>query len=141
MFPIAMQAVDQTGADRLKMSMVLMLSASDYITSFGYQCNLMVYGPGEYANADFFKFGAPMQIMLWLSTTAMVSTLSINDPKWVISWIVTGLAFLVVGAFRLTGGLCSNRKQHSEESKAGLLTEGSTWQLASRAHNDTEVNA
>jgi hypothetical protein len=71
--------------------MILMLSASDYITSFGYQTNLMVYGPGEYANVDFFKFGSIMQILLWLSTTAMVSTLSIDNPKWVVSWIICAI--------------------------------------------------
>jgi di/tricarboxylate transporter len=105
MFPIAMDTVNQTGADRLKMCYILMLSSSDYITSFGYQTNLMIYGPGEYRNIDFFKFGAPMQILLWLSSTAMVAMLSVDDPKWVLSWIVSAVGFLVVAAFRLTGGV------------------------------------
>ena len=65
-FPIAMEAVDQTGADRLKMAFIVMLSASDYMTSFGYQTNLMVYGPGGYSNSDFLKFGTIMQIILWV---------------------------------------------------------------------------
>jgi Na+/H+ antiporter NhaD/arsenite permease-like protein len=111
MFPIAMNTVDQTGADRLKMCYILMLSSSDYITSFGYQTNLMVYGPGEYRNVDYLKFGAPMQLLLWISTTAMVATLSIDDPKWVISWIVCAIGFLVVAGFRLTGGWFSSRAQ------------------------------
>lgn len=114
MFPIAMDAVDQTGADRLKMCYILMLSSSDYITSFGYQTNLMVYGPGEYRNIDFFKFGAPMQILLWLSTTAMVATLSVDDPKWSISWIVCAIGLIVVAGFRLTGGFM-RRKNHSKK--------------------------
>lgn len=97
--PIAMEAVDQTGTDRLKMAFIIMLSASDYITSFGYQTNLMVYGPGEYSNLDFFRFGAPMQVLLWLSSTALVST---NNPDtWYISWIVCFIGFFVVAFLRL----------------------------------------
>lgn len=97
--PIAMEAVDQTGTDRLKMAFIIMLSASDYITSFGYQTNLMVYGPGEYSNLDFFRFGAPMQVLLWLSSTALVST---NNPDtWYISWIVCLIGFFVVAFLRL----------------------------------------
>jgi hypothetical protein len=137
MFPIAMEAVDKTGADRLKMSMILMLSASDYITSFGYQTNLMVYGPGEYANTDFFKFGAPMQILLWLSTTAMVTTLSIGDPKWLISWIICAIGFIIVAFFRLTGNSLFFCRKKTIDPKAitmeaGKLGRGTSWQLASR---------
>ena len=104
MFPIAMGTVDQTGVDRLKMCYILMLSSSDYITSFGYQTNLMVYGPGEYRNVDYFKFGAPLQVALWLSSTAMVATLSVDDPKWVISWFICGGGLAVVALFRFAGG-------------------------------------
>jgi hypothetical protein len=135
MFPIAMDAVDQTGADRLKMSMILMLSASDYITSFGYQTNLMVYGPGEYANVDFFKFGAPMQILLWLSSTAMVATLSISDPKWLTSWAICAIGFIVVAVSRLTGSLFffkKKAKKPEESADVGSFHDGGTWQLASR---------
>ena len=118
MFPIAMDTVDQTGADRLKMCYILMLSSSDYITSFGYQTNLMVYGPGEYRNVDYFKFGAPMQILLWLSTTAMVATFSEDDPKWVISWIVCAIGLSVVAAFRLAGGWFSPLAPKEGEGQA-----------------------
>jgi hypothetical protein len=97
-FPIAMSAVDQTGVDRLKMAYIIMLSASDYITSFGYQTNLMVYGPGEYSNLDFLRFGAPMQVLLWLSSTALVST---NKNNWYVSWIICFIAFFVIATLRL----------------------------------------
>jgi di/tricarboxylate transporter len=117
MFPIAMDTVNQTGADRLKMCYILMLSSSDYITSFGYQTNLMVYGPGEYRNIDFFKFGAPMQILLWLSSTAMVATLSVDDPKWIISWIICAGGFVVIAAFRLSGGLFRRKKNNDKDTK------------------------
>ena len=92
--PIAMSAVEQTGTDRLKMAFVIMLAASDYITSFGYQTNLMVYGPGEYSNLDFLRFGAPMQLLLWMSSTALVSTST--PDNWYISWMVCFVGFFVV---------------------------------------------
>jgi di/tricarboxylate transporter len=111
MFPIAMGTVDQTGVDRLKMCYVLMLSASDYMTSFGYQTNLMVYGPGEYRNLDYLKFGGPLQIILWLTSTAMVATFSVDDPKWIISWIVCGVVLAAVAGVRLSGGWCRRKTE------------------------------
>jgi di/tricarboxylate transporter len=77
MYPIAMDAVDQTGTDRLKMAIIVMLASSDYMTSFGYQTNLMVYAPGGYKNIDFLKFGGPMQFLLWITSVALVA---INGP-------------------------------------------------------------
>jgi di/tricarboxylate transporter len=100
-YPIAMEAVDQTGVDRKKMALVLLLAASDYMTSFGYQTNLMVYGPGGYTNSDFFKFGCPMQILLWLSSTAMVAA---DMDNFFISWIITAIGLVLVAAIRLTNG-------------------------------------
>ena len=101
-FPIAMEAVDQTGVDRVKMAFIIMLSASDYITSFGYQTNLMVYGPGEYSNMDYLRFGAPMQVLLWLSSTALVSTNKADT--WYVSWIICLIGFVVIASIRLTSG-------------------------------------
>ena len=98
MFPIAMEAVDQTGVDRRDMAIILMLAASDYMTSFGYQTNLMVYAPGGYKNIDFLKFGAPLQLILWFSSVALVAT----GQTWYISWIICFLAFIVVAAIRLS---------------------------------------
>ena len=48
MFPIALGAADTAGVDLKMMSYALMLGASDFSTPFGYQTNLMVYGPGGY---------------------------------------------------------------------------------------------
>lgn len=98
MYPIAMGAVAQTGANRLKMAMAVMLAASDYMTSFGYQTNLMVYSAGGYRNVDFLRFGTPLQIILWLSGTAI---LSIPDENWYIGWIVGVICLLVVSFGRL----------------------------------------
>ena len=48
MFPIAISAAQGAGINIKLMSYALMLGASDYTTPFGYQTNLMVYGPGGY---------------------------------------------------------------------------------------------
>jgi di/tricarboxylate transporter len=48
MFPIAIGAASTAGVDLKLMSYCLMLGASDFSTPFGYQTNLMVYGPGGY---------------------------------------------------------------------------------------------
>jgi uncharacterized protein with PhoU and TrkA domain len=48
MFPIAIGAAEGAGINVKLMSYALMLGASDFTTPFGYQTNLMVYGPGGY---------------------------------------------------------------------------------------------
>ncbi len=35
----------------------------DFMTPMGYQCNLMVFGPGNYSFKDFFKVGFPLTIL------------------------------------------------------------------------------
>jgi di/tricarboxylate transporter/predicted amino acid-binding ACT domain protein len=127
MFPIAMKAVDKTGCDRIQMAVILMLSASDYITSFGYQTNLMVYGPGEYANVDYLKFGAPMQVILWISSTAFVSLFPADDLKWLISWVACLLVFVVVAVLRLTPWPLWKGKEKVDESE--VVKKSLSWQF------------
>eukprot|EP00511_Aplanochytrium_stocchinoi_P006177 CAMPEP_0204833982 /NCGR_PEP_ID=MMETSP1346-20131115/18457_1 /ASSEMBLY_ACC=CAM_ASM_000771 /TAXON_ID=215587 /ORGANISM="Aplanochytrium stocchinoi, Strain GSBS06" /LENGTH=870 /DNA_ID=CAMNT_0051966949 /DNA_START=402 /DNA_END=3011 /DNA_ORIENTATION=+ len=62
MFPIAVQAIEELGLEPEPTLFVLMLAASSSFASpFGYQTNLMVYGPGQYIFMDYVKFGLPMQ--------------------------------------------------------------------------------
>ena len=35
----------------------------DFMTPFGYQCNMMVYGPGNYSFRDFFRVGLPLTVI------------------------------------------------------------------------------
>ncbi|KAL3795556.1 hypothetical protein HJC23_009269 [Cyclotella cryptica] len=87
MFPIAMEAADQTNADPLLMSYNLMLAASaSFMSPFGYTTNLLIYGPGGYTVKDFLYFGTPMQIILWILTTVILSN---NSTMWYLSWIWT----------------------------------------------------
>lgn len=45
------------------------------MTPVGYQTNTMVYGPGGYRFSDFFRVGAPLNLMLAFITTATLSFL------------------------------------------------------------------
>ena len=91
MFPIAMEAAEQTNADPLLMSYNLMLAASaSFMSPFGYTTNLLIYGPGGYTTKDFLIFGTPLQIILWVLTTAILSNTS---TIWYLSWIWTFAVF------------------------------------------------
>jgi len=76
------------------MSYNLMLAASaSFMSPFGYTTNLLIYGPGGYKVKDFLFMGTPMQVILWLLTTAVLSNTS--TPWWV-SWLWTFGAFVFV---------------------------------------------
>jgi len=93
-FPIAMDAADQTGADQRIMAYCLMLAASaSFMSPFGYTTNLMIYGPGGYKYMDFVKFGGPMQIVLWVLTVLL---LSLQTSMWYLSWIICFIILVVV---------------------------------------------
>ena len=48
-FPIAMNAAEQTGTELTIMSYCVMLSASaSFMSPYGYTTNLLIYGPGGY---------------------------------------------------------------------------------------------
>ena len=134
MFPIAMRTAEVAGINVKQMSYAVMLGASDYSTPFGYQTNLMVYGPGgykvrllrdcspcisfrsltlclsifiiQYQTIDYIKFGFPLQITLWIVSTWV---LSVPSNQWYVSWIVTFVILVVVAVVRLTNGAVLNR--------------------------------
>eukprot|EP00164_Ancoracysta_twista_P002381 GFYU01003155.1.p1 GENE.GFYU01003155.1~~GFYU01003155.1.p1 ORF type:complete len:727 (+),score=205.51 GFYU01003155.1:148-2328(+) len=76
MFPIANQAALSLGISVRALVFTLMFAASaSYCTPIGYQTNLMVYGPGKYTFADFFKFGFPLQLLMMVVTVVLCSAL------------------------------------------------------------------
>lgn len=70
MIPVAVSAAVATGANPFSFVMAVTFAASTpMLTPVGYQTNLMVYGPGGYRFTDFFRVGAPLQVLLALVTT------------------------------------------------------------------------
>ena len=51
---------------------VMMAASAAFATPFGYQTNLMVYGPGGYRFADFVRFGLPLNLIVAAITIALV---------------------------------------------------------------------
>jgi di/tricarboxylate transporter len=58
-FPIAIAMGEQLGfSDMTPLLLTIAFAASaDFLTPFGYQTNLMVFGPGGYRFADYIRFG------------------------------------------------------------------------------------
>jgi len=133
MFPIAIGAAETTGVDLKLMSYCLMLGASDFSTPFGYQTNLIVYGPGGYKviflsaclacsicsplnlmtlnchdliqTTDYLKIGTPLQFVLWLVSTWVLSTSSL----WYVSLVVTSIILIAVTSVHLGGAALHGR--------------------------------
>lgn len=102
LFPIAMDAAEQAEVDVLAMSYLLMLAASaSFMSPFGYQTNLMVFGPGGYKFKDFVTFGLPMQ---FAQLVVSVVVLSVNVGGVAVWWLVLFLVFVAVTVLRTNGG-------------------------------------
>jgi di/tricarboxylate transporter len=70
MIPVAIEAATAIGADPFTFVLAVTFGASTaMLTPIGYQTNLMVYGPGGYTFTDFFRVGAPLQVLLTVVTT------------------------------------------------------------------------
>lgn len=70
MIPVAIGAAVGIDANPFAFVMVVTFAASTpMLTPVGYQTNLMVYGPGGYRFGDFFRVGAPLQLILAVVTS------------------------------------------------------------------------
>ena len=73
MFPIAIGAARALGCDPTPMVIAVMIAASaSFLTPFGYQTNMMVYGVGGYRVIDYVKFGLPLSIIVFVVTMVVV---------------------------------------------------------------------
>ncbi|HEY3405875.1 MAG TPA: SLC13 family permease [Ohtaekwangia sp.] len=73
-FPIAMSMAEQMHLPYTPFFAAIAFAASgDFMTPIGYQCNLMVYGPGGYSFRDFIKVGTPLTIIYVLICIAFIS--------------------------------------------------------------------
>lgn len=74
----------------------------------------MVYGPGGYTAKDFFYLGTPVQIGLWLFTTAVISLTDVSNMYY--SWVSAAI-FLLVVAFTAIDFRACFVKRPSEDGK------------------------
>jgi len=63
-FPVAMAAAARLGCDPKPFAIAVAVAASaSFITTIGYQTNMMVSGPGRYKAIDFIRVGLPVKII------------------------------------------------------------------------------
>ena len=78
MFPIALKTAAALPAapnacDSSPFVIAVMIAASaSFLTPFGYQTNLMVYGIGGYRAIDYLKFGLPLSLIVFVVTMIVV---------------------------------------------------------------------
>jgi di/tricarboxylate transporter len=73
LWPIAYAMAGQMGVSFVPFAFAIMMGASaSFATPIGYQCNMMVYGPGGYRFSDFLRIGVPMNIVMWLVASTLI---------------------------------------------------------------------
>jgi di/tricarboxylate transporter len=73
LFPIAISTATSIDANPLPFILGVMAGAgSNFLTPFGYQTNLMVYGPGRYRFSDFPRLGTLLLVIVIASATIMI---------------------------------------------------------------------
>jgi di/tricarboxylate transporter len=71
-FPIAVSTAQTLGVDPMPFIMSIMIASSaGYATPTGYQCNLMVMGPGGYRFSDYLRMGIPLDLLYMLVTVTL----------------------------------------------------------------------
>ena len=64
-FPIALHTAQSLGVNFTPFAATVMMAASlAFATPFGYQTNMMVYGPGGYHFTDFLRVGVPLDLII-----------------------------------------------------------------------------
>ncbi|MBU4317207.1 MAG: SLC13 family permease [Proteobacteria bacterium] len=73
LWPIAFAMANQMGVSWTPFAFAIMMGASaSFATPIGYQCNMMVFGPGGYRFSDFLKIGIPMNLIAWVLMSIMI---------------------------------------------------------------------
>ncbi|WP_026699552.1 SLC13 family permease [Salibacterium aidingense] len=73
MFPIAYEIALEMGMDPVGMAVLIAIAASaSFLSPIGYQTNLIVFGPGGYSFADYFRIGFPLTLICMATTVSIV---------------------------------------------------------------------
>lgn len=74
LFPIAISVATSAQLDPRPFALATSVAAAiSLATPLGYQTNMMVFGPGGYRFSDFFKMGAPLQLLAAAVAISMIS--------------------------------------------------------------------
>ena len=73
MFPVALATANTLEVNPVPFVIAIMMAASaSFSTPIGYQTNLMVYGPGGYRFADYFRIGIPLNILALIVSVVII---------------------------------------------------------------------
>ncbi len=68
-FPVALATAQGLDVSFMPFALGLTVAAAAaFATPVGYQTNLMVYGAGGYRSSDFLRMGAPLSVLVWITT-------------------------------------------------------------------------
>ena len=71
--PIVIGVAEHLGVDPRPFVVGVMFAASaSFATPIGYQTNTLVYTAGNYRFPDFARLGIPLNLMVWISASALI---------------------------------------------------------------------
>jgi len=71
--PVVIGVALALGVDPRPFVVGVMLAASfSFATPIGYQTNTLVYSAGNYRFSDFARLGVPMNLLMWLASSALI---------------------------------------------------------------------
>lgn len=71
--PVALSLASSLGVEPRAFLMAVCFAASaEFMSPVGYQTNLMVYAPGGYRFLDYTRFGAPLNLLFWVTAVFLI---------------------------------------------------------------------